>query len=78
MVSLQQLPVAIGSISKANVDGIWSSLALELNYMTNDDDERYSIQALPNHARNICIQAADPPLGYPVYMSGLVNIPVKI
>jgi len=41
--------------------------------MTNDDEERYSIQALPKILRNIVTQAADPPLGYPVYSSGLLK-----
>ena len=43
-------------------------------YMTNDDDERYSIQALPGVLRNIITQSADPPLGYPVFSSGFVNM----
>ena len=42
--------------------------------MTNDDEERYSIQALPPMLRNIITQAADPPLGYPVYSSGMVTV----
>ncbi|ORY41374.1 hypothetical protein BCR33DRAFT_718978 [Rhizoclosmatium globosum] len=42
------------------VKGIWANMAYELFYLTNDDDERYSIQA---H------KSADPPLGYPSWMS---------
>ena len=43
---------------------VWASLALELLYATNDDDERYSTQAHPTMLRNIIIQTADL-LGYP-------------
>ncbi|KAJ3241348.1 Pecanex-like protein 4 [Chytriomyces hyalinus] len=49
--------------------GIWANLAYELFYLTNDDDERYSIQAHKKLLRNLIIQSADPPLGYPVYLS---------
>ena len=37
--------------------------------MTNDDDERYSIQAHEYILRNLTIQASDPPLGYPIFNS---------
>ena len=37
--------------------------------MTNDDDERYSIQAHQYVLRNLTIQASDPPLGYCIYNS---------
>lgn len=61
-------PVYVGTLSGCTVDAIWSTLSLELLYMTNDDDERYSIQAHPWLLRNLAIQAADPPLGYPLYI----------
>ena len=54
--------------------GLWASLALELLYFTNDDDERYSIQAEERVLRNLTVEAADPPLGYPAYSS----VPIKI
>jgi hypothetical protein len=47
--------------------GTWANLIFELYYCTNDDDERYSIQANDVILRNIFVQSANPPLGYPVY-----------
>ena len=50
----------------------------ELLYLTNDDEERYSIQAEERILRNLTVQAADPPLGYfiyssaPIYKTGLL------
>jgi hypothetical protein len=38
--------------------------------MTNDDDERYAIQAHKQLLRNITIHAAEPPLGYPNLAQG--------
>lgn len=61
-------PVYVGTLNASTVEAIWSTLSLELLYMTNDDDERYSIQAHPWLLRNLSIQAADPPLGYPIYV----------
>ena len=43
--------------------------------MTNDDDERYSIQAHQYILRNLTIQASDPPLGYCIYNSENIYIP---
>ena len=59
--------VMVGKLSSEVVKGIWASLNLELLYITNDDDERYSIQAHPTLLRNITIQSSEPPLGYPTY-----------
>jgi hypothetical protein len=56
-------------MNRAVIEAIWSSLSLELLYLTNDDDERYSIQAHPVILRNLTVQAADAPLGYPVFVS---------
>jgi hypothetical protein len=56
------------------VKGIWANLNHELLYLTNEDDERYSIQADKNMIRNITIQLAEPPLGYPVFSSGPIPI----
>lgn len=61
-------PVYVGTLSGSTVDSIWTTLSLELLFMTNDDDERYSIQAHPWLLRNLTIQTADPPLGYPLYI----------
>jgi hypothetical protein len=67
MVTTQQVAVHVGKLNKAAVEGQWSSLHFELLYLANDDDERYSIQAHPILLRNLTVQAADPPLGYPIY-----------
>ena len=53
----------------------WANLSLELLYFTNDDEERYSIQAHPTILRNLTVQAADPPLGYPIFSSHPISIP---
>ncbi len=57
------------------VKSIWSSTNLELLFMTNDDDERYSIQAHQYILRNLTIQSSDPPLGYCVYNSENIYLP---
>jgi len=52
------------------VRGIWANLNMELLYYTNANDERFSIQAERDILRNILVQLAEVPLGYPVYSSG--------
>jgi hypothetical protein len=52
------------------VRGIWANLNMELLYYTNANDERFSIQAEKDMLRNILVQLAESPLGYPVYSSG--------
>ena len=69
LVSLGEADVWLGRLDSETVRGFWSSLLAELLYLTNDDDERYSIQAHPVLLRNLTVQAADPPLGYPIYSS---------
>lgn len=66
----QPLVFSVLSMNEEAVRSIWAALAMELLYATNDDDERYSIQAHKRILRNILVQAADPPLGYPVFSSG--------
>ena len=75
MLSLQDEVVHIGTLNAAALGGIWTDLALELVYLTNDDEERYSIQAHEHLLRNLSIQTAEPPLGYTVYSSGMVSVP---
>eukprot|EP00455_Lapot_gusevi_P050549 TRINITY_DN7342_c0_g2_i1.p1 TRINITY_DN7342_c0_g2~~TRINITY_DN7342_c0_g2_i1.p1 ORF type:complete len:223 (+),score=35.15 TRINITY_DN7342_c0_g2_i1:261-929(+) len=70
-ISLRHNRVQIGQLNSEAVRGLWSSLSLELLYFANDDDERYSIQAHPWLLRNLTVQASQPPLGYPVYVSPL-------
>ncbi|CAG5127048.1 unnamed protein product [Candidula unifasciata] len=74
-LTLQDVVVHMGRINRESVISQWSSLNLELLYMTNDDEERYSIQAQPAMLRNLTVQAADPPLGYPIYSSPPVSLP---
>ena len=75
MLTLQDQVVHIGKLNSAAVRAVWSDLALELLYLTNDDEERYGIQAHPSVLRNLIIQAADPPMGYAVYSSGIIRCP---
>uniref|UniRef100_A0A0B6ZWM3 Pecanex-like protein n=1 Tax=Arion vulgaris TaxID=1028688 RepID=A0A0B6ZWM3_9EUPU len=74
-LTLQDVIVHMGSINSESVIGQWSNLNMELLYMTNDDEERYSIQAQPALLRNLTVQAADPPLGYPIYSSPPMSVP---
>lgn len=66
---LQEMSVHIGKLNAEAVRGQWANLSWELLYATNDDEERYSIQAHPLLLRNLTVQAADPPLGYPIFSS---------
>jgi len=70
ILSLRNCQVSVGRLQSEIVRGLWSSLSLELLYLTNDDDERYSIQAEERILRNLTVQAADSPLGYSIYNSG--------
>lgn len=78
VLTKQEIMAPVGRLNGECVRGQWASLALELLYFTNDDEERYSIQAHPTLLRNLTIQAADPPLGYPVYSSGAVSVPIAV
>merc|ERR1712070_1142160 len=70
MLSLQREEVQVAQMSSQAIGGMWASLTLEMLYFTNDDDERYSIQAHKTLLRNLTVHAAETPLGYPVYGSG--------
>lgn len=76
MLTLQELLVQVGKLNAEAVRGQWANLSWELLYATNDDEERYSIQAHLALLRNLTVQAADPPLGYPVYSSQLLQLPL--
>lgn len=67
ILKLNHNSIQVGKLNAEAVKGIWGALSLELLYITNDDDERYSIQAHPALLRNITIQSSEPPLGYPTY-----------
>ncbi|KAI9101931.1 Pecanex protein-domain-containing protein [Phlyctochytrium arcticum] len=58
----------IGEMNGEALRGIWANLVMELLYLTNDDEERYSIQAHQVLLRNLTVQTANPPLGYPLYV----------
>ncbi len=73
LLSLRDCMMSVGRLNPEVVKGLWASLNLELLYLTNDDDERYSIQAEERLLRNLTVQAADPPLGYTIYSSGPVR-----
>lgn len=75
-LTLQSNQVCIGRLNPEVVRGQWANLGLELLYMTNDDEERYSIQAHPLILRNLTVQAADPPLGYPIFSSKPISVPL--
>ncbi|GAB6027609.1 Pecanex-like protein 4 [Chamberlinius hualienensis] len=62
-------PIYIGSLNRDAVHTVWSTLNLEMLYFANDDEERYSIQGHTTLLRNLSVQAADPPLGYPIYVT---------
>ncbi|XP_025062938.1 pecanex-like protein 4 isoform X2 [Alligator sinensis] len=76
VLTLQKLLVQVGKLNGDAVRGQWANLSWELLYATNDDEERYSIQAHPVLLRNLTVQAADPPLGYPVYSSEPLHVPL--
>nr|XP_047922222.1 pecanex-like protein 4 isoform X2 [Anser cygnoides] len=76
VLTLQELLVQVGKLNDEAIRGQWANLSWELLYATNDDEERYSIQAHPVLLRNLTVQAADPPLGYPVYSSELLHLPL--
>ena len=69
VLTLRNCDVYVGKLNKEVVKSLWSSLSLELLYLTNDDEERYSIQAEERLLRNLTVQAADPPLGYYIFSS---------
>jgi hypothetical protein len=69
LCSRQQMQYVVCRMNGELVRAIWASVAMELLWATNDDDERYSIQAHKQFMRNMLVQACDPPLGYPVYAS---------
>ncbi|XP_040267141.1 pecanex-like protein 4 [Bufo bufo] len=76
VLTLQEQLVQIGKLNAEAVRGQWANLSWELLYATNDDEERYSIQAHPVLLRNLTVQAVDPPLGYPIYSSVPLHVPL--
>lgn len=77
VLSLQDEVMHLGLLNRSTLEGVWSNLSMELQYLTNDDEERYSIQAHTRLFRNLITQAAEVPLGYHVFSSSLVTIPCQ-
>ena len=77
VLTLQEMVMNMGQLNPEALHGIWADLSFELFYLTNDDEERYSIQAHPTVLRNLTIQSADPPLGYSVYSSSILRLPLN-
>ncbi|XP_048341813.1 pecanex-like protein 4 isoform X2 [Sphaerodactylus townsendi] len=75
-LTLQEFPVPVGKLSGEAVRGQWANLSWEMLYATNDDEERFSMQAHLVLLRNLTIQAADPPHGSPVYSSEPLHVPL--
>ena len=69
LLKLQECSVKVGRLNSEVVRSLWASLNWELLYLTNDDDERYSIQAEERILKNLTVEVVDPPLGYPAYTS---------
>ncbi|KAJ3272257.1 Pecanex-like protein 4 [Terramyces sp. JEL0728] len=61
--------IKIARMNSEALKGIWANLLYELLYLTNDDDERFSIQAHTKLLRNLTIQASHPPFGYPLWLA---------
>lgn len=62
---LKEDGVRVGELRPEVVQSIWASASVELRYCTNDDDERYSIQAHPTLLRNMIVQSSE----YPIFIS---------
>jgi hypothetical protein len=60
----------VGVVLPEVVQSIWASASVELRYLANDDDERYSIQAHPTLLRNLIVQSAE----YPIYVSAPTTV----
>ncbi|MPC76043.1 Pecanex-like protein 4 [Portunus trituberculatus] len=51
LLTLGEAEVRVGQLGGETVRGLWASLVVELLYLTNDDDERYSIQVCHDHVK---------------------------
>ncbi len=60
---------AVCCVDKELVRGTWAGQNFELMYLKGNNSERLSIQQLPALLRNVIVQSADPPIGYPMYVS---------
>ena len=60
-------------LNREGVRAMWAAQQQELIYIGNRNEERGSIQQMRSTARNLVTQACDLPVGYPIYVSGLVT-----
>ena len=67
-------PFSVFEFRREVIRGIWANINMELLYITNNNDERFAIQAEKDILRNLLVQLAEVPLGYPVYCSGAVPV----
>jgi hypothetical protein len=70
ILRLKEDKVQVGDLRPEVVQSIWAAASLELRYFTNDDDERYSIQAHPTLLRNMIVQTAE----YPIFTSPPITL----
>ncbi|CAD8125957.1 unnamed protein product [Paramecium sonneborni] len=59
------------------IRGIEANLQMELLFVTNNDEERYSIQTHEQFFRNMIIEGSELPLGYAPFYSGPVVISLR-
>ena len=69
VLTLKPQLVHVARLQPESLHGMWSSQLLELLYLKNEEEERYSVQQEEHLLRNISIQAGDSPVGYPVFSS---------
>ncbi|KAJ3123213.1 Zinc finger MYND domain-containing protein 12 [Nowakowskiella sp. JEL0407] len=69
ILKLSEVEMHVGTLNSDCAKGIWANMIFELMFLTNDDDERNSIQAHQLLFRNLMTQCADPPLGYPIFIA---------
>jgi len=74
ILQVRGVETLLGKLNPEAVQGLWASMGHELLYLTNDDDERYSIQANPPLLRNLTMQAAPTPLGYPAFEACHISV----
>lgn len=60
----------VGHLRPEVWNSIWAAASMELRYLANDDDERYSIQAHPTLFRNMAVQFAE----YPIFVSPATTV----
>jgi hypothetical protein len=72
-LTLQDATWRLVRLNREGVRAMWAAQQQELIYIGNRNEERGSIQQMRATARNLVTQACDLPVGYPIYVSGLVT-----